>query len=153
MIMATNPQRASLGGVPALSVSAAKLVRQWPVAFAASSIFVVCGHSLIKAGLNAAASGAGSTGLAARIAIVLSQPFVIEGLLIYLLGTICWMMAVAQKEISFLYPLTSMNYVMVAGTSIVLFHEVLSFRRAMGIIVIVLGMFLMNRQSSRLDNR
>jgi drug/metabolite transporter (DMT)-like permease len=108
---------------------------------------------LIKAGLNAAASGAGSTGLVARIAIVLSQPFVIEGLLIYLLGTICWMMAVAQKEISFLYPLTSVNYVMVAGTSIVLFHEVLSFRRAMGIIVIVLGMFLMNRKSSRLDNR
>jgi drug/metabolite transporter (DMT)-like permease len=151
--MATNPQRALLGGVPTLSVSAAKLLRQWPIAFAASSIFVVCGHSLIKAGLNASAHSTGSIGLVARIAVVLSQPLVIEGLLIYFLGTICWMTAVAQREISFLYPLTSVNYVMVAGTSILFFHEVISFRRAAGVIVIVLGMFLMNRQSSRVNKR
>src|SRR5581483_8684380 len=153
MTMATNPQRALLGGVPALSVSAAKLICQWPIAFAASSIFVVCGHSLIKAGLNAAAHGGGSMGLMARIAAVLAQPLVIEGLLIYFLGTICWMTAVAQKEISFLYPLTSVNYVMVAATSIVFFHEVISFRRAVGVFVIVLGMVLMNRQSSRGNKR
>lgn len=153
MIMATNPQRAFLRGVPALSVSAAKLVRQWTVPFAASSIFVVCGHSLIKAGLNAVASNVANMGLAARIASVLTQPFVIEGLLIYFLGTICWMVAVAQKEISFLYPLTSINYVMVTGTSVVFFHEVISIRRALGVIVIVLGMFLMNRKSSRVDGQ
>jgi multidrug transporter EmrE-like cation transporter len=151
--MATNPQRALLGGVPTLSVSAAKLLRQWPIAFAASSLFVVCGHSLIKAGLNAAAHSADSIGIVPRIAVVLSQPLVIEGLFIYFLGTICWMTAVAQKEISFLYPLTSVNYVMVAGTSILFFHEVISFRRAAGVIVIVLGMFLMNRQSSRVNKR
>ena len=152
--MATNPQRAVLGGVPAASFSVAKLALQWPVAFAVSSIFVVCGHSLIKAGLNAAAAhSTASIGLAARIGVVLSQPLVIGGLLIYFLGTICWMTAVAQKEISFLYPLTSVNYVMVAGTSILFFHEVISLRRAIGVIVIVLGMVLMNRQSSRGNKR
>ena len=41
----------------------------------------------------------------------------------------------------------------VAGTSILFFHEVISFRRAAGVIVIVLGMFLMNRQSSRVNKR
>jgi uncharacterized membrane protein len=152
--MATNAQRALLGGIPALSFSVAKLALQWPIAFAASSIFVVCGHSLIKAGLNAAAAhSANNMGLVARIGAVLTQPLVIAGLFIYFLGTICWMTAVAQKEISFLYPLTSVNYVMVAGTSILLFHEVISFRRAAGVIVIVLGMFLMNRQSSRVNKR
>lgn len=152
--MATNPQRALLGGVPAVSLSVAKLALQWPVAFSASSIFVVCGHSLIKAGLNAAAAhSAASMGLAARIGAVLSQPLVIGGLLIYFLGTICWMTAVAQKEISFLYPLTSVNYIMVAGTSILFFHEVISLRRAIGVFVIVLGMFLMNRHPSRRNKR
>jgi drug/metabolite transporter (DMT)-like permease len=152
--MASNPQRAVLGGVPAVSFSVAKLALRWPVAFAASSVFVVCGHSLIKAGLNAAAAhSAVSIGLAARIGVVLSQPLVIGGLLIYFLGTICWMTAVAQKEISFLYPLTSVNYVMVAGTSILFFHEVISLRRAIGVFVIVLGMVLMNRQSSRGNKR
>jgi drug/metabolite transporter (DMT)-like permease len=61
------------------------------------------------------------------------------------------MTAVAQKEISFLYPLTSVNYVIVAGTSVVFFHEVISTRRAFGVLVIVLGMLLMNRKSSKLD--
>jgi len=149
--MGVDPQSALPVRVAAPSVSAsAKLIRQWPVAFAASTIFVVCGHSLIKAGLNAAAAGASGTGLAGRIAHVLFQPLVIEGLLIYFLGTICWMMAVAQKEISFLYPLTSVNYVMVVGTSVVFFHEVISARRALGVVVIVLGMVLMNRKS-RID--
>jgi drug/metabolite transporter (DMT)-like permease len=152
--MVTNPQRALLGGVPARSFSVAKLALQWPVAFAASSIFVVSGHSLIKAVLNAAAAhSAASINLVARIGAVLSQPLVIEGLLIYFLGTICWMSAVAQKEISFLYPLTSVNYVMVAGTSIVFFHEVISLRRAVGVVVIVFGMFLMNRHASRGNKR
>jgi drug/metabolite transporter (DMT)-like permease len=127
-----------------------RLIRWWPASFAASTIFVVAGHSLIKAGLNAAPSGY-ATALVPRIAHLLSQPFVIEGLLIYFFGTICWMTAVAQKEISFLYPLTSVNYVIVAGTSVVFFHEVISTRRAFGVLVIVLGMLLMNRKSSKLD--
>jgi drug/metabolite transporter (DMT)-like permease len=146
--MATDPQRALLIRMPtSLASASARLLRQWPVAFAASTIFVVCGHSLIKAGLNAAASGASGTDLAGRITHVLFQPLVIEGLLVYFLGTVCWMMAVAQKEISFLYPLTSVNYVMVVGTSAVFFHEVISARRAIGVVVIVLGMVLMNRKS------
>jgi uncharacterized membrane protein len=146
--MAADPQPALPIRMPASSATAsAKWIRQWPVAFAASTIFVVCGHSLIKAGLNTAASGASGTALAARVAHVLFQPLVIEGLLIYFLGTICWMMAVAQKEISFLYPLTSVNYVMVVGTSVVFFHEVISTRRAIGVVIIVLGMVLMNRKS------
>jgi hypothetical protein len=61
--MVANPQRALLDGVPALSVSMPKLGVQWPVAFAASSVLVVCGTPLIKAGLNAAAHGGEGVGL------------------------------------------------------------------------------------------
>ena len=148
--MATNPQRALAIPAPASFVSTlSKLVRLWPVTFAASTLFVVCGHSLIKAGLNAAASSVSSVGLAGRMAHVLLQPLVVEGLLVYFFGTICWMMAVSQKEISFLYPLTSVNYVLVVGASMIFFHEAISARRAIGVAVIVLGMLLMNRKSSR----
>ena len=71
------------------------------------------------------------------------------GLSIYLLGTVCWMSAVAQKEISFLYPLTSINYVMVVATSFLLFHEVVPMRRILGVAVIVMGMILMNRKTAK----
>src|SRR5438270_11609918 len=118
---------------------AAAFIRQWWVAFAASTILVVCGHLLIKAGLNAASLHIASTSLAARILHLVLQPQVIEGLLIYLLGTVCWMTAVAQREISFLYPLTSVNYVLVVATSALFFHEAVSVRRAAGVAVIVIG--------------
>jgi multidrug transporter EmrE-like cation transporter len=126
--------------------SMAGLVRQWWIALAASSVFVVCGHSLIKAGLNAATlDPSGKSGLAALLHLVTRQE-VLLGLLIYLLGTVCWMAAVAQKEISFLYPLTSVNYVLVVGASVLFFHEAISARRAAGVIVIVIGMILINRR-------
>jgi drug/metabolite transporter (DMT)-like permease len=63
-----------------------------------------------------------------------------------MLGSVCWIIAVAQQEISFLYPLSSMNYVLVVFASSALFHESLSVKRLSGVGLIVLGMILMNRK-------
>src|SRR5438105_4933277 len=76
-------------------------VSQWWIAFMASSIFVVSGHLLIKAGLNAAAYHiSGATGPTTMLHTVL-QPAVMIGLATYCLGSVCWIIAVAQQEISF----------------------------------------------------
>ncbi len=122
------------------------IVSRWWVAFAASAIFVVSGHILIKAGLIAVDPVASDVGAFSRILHVLLQPQVYGGLFIYLLGTACWMRAVSQREISFLYPLSSINYVLVTAASAVLFHEVISPRRAAGVLLIILGMFLMSKR-------
>jgi len=74
------------------------------------------------------------------------QPQVTGGLLVYMLGSFCWMAAVAQQEISFLYPLSSVNYVLVVFSSSAFLHESLSGRRLAGVALIVLGMILMNRK-------
>jgi drug/metabolite transporter (DMT)-like permease len=140
-LLAQNPETPNIGF--------SALIRQWWVAFMASTVLVVCGHLLIKAGLNTASLHPAGTSFSARILHLVLQPQVIEGLLIYLLGTVCWMTAVAQKEISFLYPLTSINYVMVVATSALFFREAVSARRAVGVAVIVLGMILMNRKSRK----
>ena len=90
------------------------LIGRWWVAFAASSLFVVSGHLLIKAGLNAAAGAAVPELRASRDSFSqFCSGRSSAGLLIYFLGSICWMIAVAQREISFLYPLSSINYVLV----------------------------------------
>lgn len=125
------------------------LLGRWWVAFAASSVAVVSGHLLIKAGLNALLPSPAGTALVARVLHEVFQPQVFAGLLIYLLGTVCWMRAVSQKEISFLYPLSSVNYVLVAAISAVVFHEVINVRRTAGVMVIVLGMVLMIRRSGK----
>lgn len=120
---------------------------QWWIAFSLSSICVVSGHLMIKAGLNAASRAAVTpSGLIAHIVHLLLQPEIFSGLAIYLFGTACWMIAVSQKEISFLYPLSSVNYVLVVIASTLFLAESVSRRRAEGILLIVLGMFLLNRR-------
>ena len=122
-----------------------RVIACWWIAFAGSSIFVVAGHLLIKKGLNATAATVVGDSLLSRLLHAALQFEVVTGLAIYCLGSVCWMIAVAQQEISFLYPLSSVNYLLVMATSSLLFHEIVSFRRAAGVAVIVLGMFLMSR--------
>ncbi len=125
-------------------------IRHWWVAFSASSLFVVSGHLLIKSGLNTAAALMPTAVGIARVERSVLQVQVVAGLLIYFLGSICWMIAVAQREISFLlYPLSSINYVLVVVASYVVFSEGISLQRACGVLVIVLGMILMNRKAGR----
>lgn len=118
----------------------------WWVAFAASSVFVVGGHLLIKSGL-ASLVPTTDVGLVSRVLQTLGHLPVIAGLFVYLVGTVCWMRAVSMKEISFLYPISSINYVLVVIGSLWLFQETLSTRRLLGIGLIVAGMILMNRRT------
>ena len=99
------------------------VLSHWWIAFAASSFFVVSGHLLIKAGLNELAPLPSGTGTAARVLHSVLQLKVLAGLSIYLIGTVCWMRAVSQKEISFLYPLSSVNFVLIAAASMVFLQE------------------------------
>jgi multidrug transporter EmrE-like cation transporter len=123
------------------------ILGRWWIAFSLSVVCVVSGHLLIKAGLNHAASAHGIETLTARLLHIAFQPQVVIGLAVYLFGTACWMIAVSQKEISFLYPLSSVNYVLVTLASAVLLAESISVRRAEGIALIVLGSVLLNRKS------
>lgn len=123
------------------------LLHHWWVPFSASSLFVVSGHLLIKAGLSTIALSAASDPAWERVLHCLLQPAVSGGLLVYLLGSLCWMAAVAKQEISFLYPLSSMNYVLVVLASSMFFHESQSPRRMGGVALIILGMVLMNRKA------
>jgi len=104
---------------------------------------------MIKAGLNGASAMRHGTGVLPQVLHLLGQPETIAGLAIYLFGTGCWMIAVSQKEISFLYPLSSINYVLVVAASGLFLSESISLRRGEGIVLIVLGMFLLNRGSRR----
>jgi uncharacterized membrane protein len=128
------------------------ILGRWWVAFWLSSLCVVSGHLMIKAGLNALTNTAtvaanANLGFVGRIAHVLMQPQVVGGLLIYGFGTVCWMIAVSQKDISFLFPLSSVNYVLVVAASALMFGEVISDKRAAGVGLIVVGMIVLNRKA------
>jgi multidrug transporter EmrE-like cation transporter len=147
--MKTEPEVLTYDTAVDYAPATPQLFSKWWVAFAGSAVFVVAGHLLIKAGLNALAGGAPHAAIIAKVVHAFTQPLVVLGLCIYLMGTVCWMRAVALTEISFLYPLSSVNYVLVAGLSTLLFHEVISIERAAGVFFVIAGLFLMTSQGRR----
>lgn len=118
---------------------------RWWVAFLASTLLVVFGHLLMKAGLLSMTVAAPAHTLGGRLLEYLTQPWLVEGLALYVVGSLLWMAAIAQKDVSFLYPLTSVNYVLVVAGSALVFHEVISARRWMGVAFIVTGVLLLSR--------
>jgi uncharacterized membrane protein len=122
---------------------------RWWVAFGASTLLAVFSHLLMKAGLIALTGNLPAASFRERILAYLFQPWLVEGLALYALASLFWMLAIAQKDVSFLYPLTSVNYVLVVAGSLVVFHEMISPRRWMGVVFIVLGVVFLNRTEDR----
>jgi uncharacterized membrane protein len=125
-------------------LAAPSLSWQW-AAFGAIAL-AACGHLLIKQGLNTAAHSAVST-LADKISLYLLHSALPFGLAIYGIGTLLWIRAVASKNISFLYPLTALNYVIVTVGARIFFNEKISVGRWTGIAVVVLGVAMLHRSA------
>ena len=132
------------GGVGGGAGAASRIVRHWAVPFLGAATLTVASHLLLKGGVLAQAARpfAGWFGTWA-------QPLVLSGLVLYALGMICWMMTVSMKDVSFLYPLTSVNYALVVAGSALFFGESISMRRALGVAVVMAGVALMNASSAR----
>jgi uncharacterized membrane protein len=125
------------------------LTFRWEIAFISAALLVVCGHLLIKAGLNITASMAVGASVSVRLMQIVQQPLVLLGLGIYGMGTMFWMVAVAQSDLSLIYPLTSLNYILIAVLSAFLFQESISIRRGTGIGIIALGVILLARSQRK----
>lgn len=133
---------------PAVDLDAAQhkpasLQLSWGWSAIGAILLASCGHLLIKLGLVAALHGTAYPGLLERVLHYLLQPAVAAGLAIYGLGTLLWISAVSRRNISFLYPLTALNYVLVSVGGKVFFGEHVSTGRWIGIAVVVAGVALM----------
>ena len=115
----------------------------WQWAALGAILLGSCGHLLIKVGVTAAARGIPAAGLLTRVAHYFLEPAAMAGLAIYGAGTLLWIYAVSQRNISFLYPLTALTYVIVAVGGRFMFGEVISPARWFGIAVVVFGVAML----------
>ena len=116
------------------------LVRQlqpWTAALLGAVLLAACGHLIIKFGLNQI-RGTGPGGIDRVL-----NPWLFFGLAVYGLGTVLWIFAVSRKQISYLYPITALNYAIVALGGQLLFQEPVSARRWLGIMIVIVGVGLM----------
>jgi drug/metabolite transporter (DMT)-like permease len=82
------------------------------------------------------------TGLLVRL---VTNPYVIAGLLVYGISTIFWLTALSRVELSFAYPFVSLSYALMLLASWQIFNEDISLLRVTGCLVVGLGVFLISR--------
>ena len=73
--------------------------------------------------------------------IITSIPIVF-GLAFYSFGFLAWMSAMSKLGLSYVYPFTSLNYVLVLIFSWMIFEEPLSPIKWLGVLIIIIGIFI-----------
>ncbi|MDA8390665.1 MAG: 4-amino-4-deoxy-L-arabinose transferase [Gammaproteobacteria bacterium] len=77
-----------------------------------------------------------------RIAV---NPFVLGGLILYVVSFVVWLLVLSRVAVSFAYPMLSLGYIFNAVAAYYLFSENVTLTRFAGICVIVLGTYLITR--------
>jgi multidrug transporter EmrE-like cation transporter len=73
------------------------------------------------------------------------SPLVLLGLALYGVGTLLWLFALRQLDLSLAYPFVAMSFVMVAGSGMLFLGEPVQPTRLIGLGLIILGLLVMAR--------
>jgi multidrug transporter EmrE-like cation transporter len=100
---------------------------------------------MLRAGIQRA-GGFGSSGgqILNDIWNLARQPIFDLGVILYGLGTLVWMRVIASEPLSLGYPmLTSIAFVVITGGAALFFHEALSVIKVVGMVIILVGIFVL----------
>jgi undecaprenyl phosphate-alpha-L-ara4N flippase subunit ArnE len=104
------------------------------------TILLASAQIFIKGG----AAAVHGQGMALLIAIATNWK-VVTGFALLGLSTVVMVLALRHGELSILYPIIALTYVWVAILSMVIFHEQMTWNRAIGISLIVAGVGVLGR--------
>jgi multidrug transporter EmrE-like cation transporter len=76
---------------------------------------------------------------------IIFSPFVITGIIIYVLSLALWLLVLSRVPVNIAYPLSSLGYVFNAIGAYFIFSESLSSLQIMGILIIILGVYLLTQ--------
>lgn len=74
-----------------------------------------------------------------------TNPYVMVGLVIYVVGVVFWLGALSRVDLSYAYPFASLSYLVMLLASWQLFNENITPFRLIGTLVVCLGVFLISR--------
>lgn len=111
-----------------------------------SVLINVAAQLLLKAGMNRIGhfefvwANAVPVGLKAA-----ASPFVLLGIAAYFASMLVWLLVLSRVEVGYAYPMISFGYIVNVAAGCYLFQETLSATRVAGILVIILGVYLVSR--------
>ena len=103
------------------------------------------GQIFLKKGIIAVGGFQLSEIFSMKIFTVFLNPAIFAGLVLYVISMVLWLVAMTSFDISFMYPLVSIGYVLTAFFAMTFLGEHVSVMRWMGIIMIVGGVFFIIR--------
>lgn len=77
------------------------------------------------------------------------NPLVIAGLAVTVSGTFFWLIALSRADLSYAYPLTSINYLLILLASWLIFGERVTLTRVIGVVAICIGVWAISRTHDR----
>jgi multidrug transporter EmrE-like cation transporter len=76
---------------------------------------------------------------------VAMSPWIILGLVSYVLSVVVWLLVLSRTDVSIAYPMISLGYVVSAVAAYFLLGEHLTLMRMTGIFIILFGVFIVAR--------
>ena len=73
---------------------------------------------------------------------LLFNPVIFSGLLLYVVSTVLWLVALSKTTLNFAYPFKALSFGLVMISSRVIFMENIPDLRYFGILLIIIGIFL-----------
>lgn len=74
--------------------------------------------------------------------LIFTNPYIFSGILSAYLASLCWMAAMTKFDLSFAYPFTGFNFVMILILSCIFFNDPFTANKAIGTALIVLGIYI-----------
>ncbi|WP_282942075.1 EamA family transporter [Paenibacillus sp. RC67] len=83
--------------------------------------------------------------LATSIIRLLKTPEIVIGLILFGTSFLLWIKVLSRSELSYAYPMVSIGYILVVILSYFLLDESFSWNKLMGIVIIVAGVWFINK--------
>ncbi|MFH1545378.1 MAG: EamA family transporter [archaeon] len=110
-------------------------------------VVAATGQMILKTGMNEVGKITDLRGLLSmeNFGRMATNKFVVFGVMLYAFSAVLWLGALSSLDVSYAYPFISLSYVLVAILAFIFLKENISMVRWMGIIVIIIGVFLISR--------
>ncbi len=110
----------------------------------------VTGELLLKSGMNRHGELNVSFDTLLPTAVKLfTNPFVVVGFAFVFSGALFWLAVLSRWPLSLAYPLLSISYIIGIGASVVILKERVSWVQMLGVLVIILGVYLVSREATQ----
>lgn len=106
------------------------------------------GQICFKTGMNRATEksiGPESISSPETLVHIITNKYIILGMILYAFALVLWLIAMSSLDVSYMYPLLSLGYVLTGILAFLFLNENITLIRWIGVITIVVGCFLVLR--------